>query len=47
MEINQKANSLELRIHSAQKTAIETLQQQLKKMKEIDIRSEKKATGIK
>jgi len=30
-----------------QKTALETLQQQLKKMKEIDIKAEKKATGIK
>lgn len=48
-EINQKANKLrELEnLIQAQKTAIETLQQQLKKMKEIDIRSEKKATGIK
>ena len=32
---------------SSQKTAIETLQRQLRKMKEIDIQSEKKAKGIK
>ncbi len=32
---------------SSQKTVIETLQRQIRKMKEIDIRSEKKAQGIK
>jgi len=48
-EISLKANKLrELEnLIEAQETAIETLQQQLKKMKEIDIQSEKKATGIK
>jgi len=48
-EISLKANKLrELEnLIEAQKTAIETLQQQLKKMKEIDIQSEKKATEIK
>lgn len=48
-EINLKAGKLkELEnLIQTQKTAIENLQQQLKKIKEIDIQSEKKATGIK
>lgn len=42
----KKLSELENLIQT-QKTAIETLQEQLKKMKEIDIQSEKKAKGIK
>lgn len=43
---NKKIRELETLIQT-QKIAIEALQQQLKKMKEIDIQSEKKAKGIK
>jgi tetratricopeptide (TPR) repeat protein len=43
---DKKLRELETLIQT-QKTAIEALQQQLKKMKEIDIQSEKKAKGIK
>ncbi len=44
--LRRKLGELEALIQ-AQKTAIETLQMQLKKMKEIDIQSEKKPKGIK
>jgi TolA-binding protein len=43
---DKKIRELETLIQT-QKTAMEALQQQLKKMKEIDIQSEKKAKGIK
>jgi len=43
---SKKLRELENLIQT-QKSTIETLQQQLKKMKEIDIQSEKKAAGIK
>ena len=44
--LRRKLGELETLIQ-AQKTAIETLQMQLKKMKEIDIQSEKKPKGVK
>ena len=44
--LGKKLKELEDLIQT-QKTTIETLQNQLKKMKEIDIQSEKKAKGIK
>jgi hypothetical protein len=44
--LGRKLGELETLIQ-AQKTSIETLQAQLKKMKEIDLQSEKKPKGIK